>query len=95
MEERCRSAVRAKEDLLKNPKPLHKTNIDVVTEIMNYSRYGALAQFFVMDALLKLSDTVSKATPKEFGKTNALAVNPEAWIGVAKEIKEKLKKEGY
>jgi hypothetical protein len=30
-----------------------KTNMDVITEIMEYSPYGALSQMFVIDALLK------------------------------------------
>jgi hypothetical protein len=65
-----------------------KTNIEIVNDIMNFSRYGALAQVFVMDALLKMSEAVAKSTPKDYPKNNF--IHPEAWIGVAKEIKAKL-----
>lgn len=65
-----------------------KTNEQIVREIMNYSSYGALSQLFVMDALIKHADKVSAADPASIG-SNGL-ISPEAWIGVAKEIKRKL-----
>ncbi len=64
------------------------TNIEKVQHIMTYSRYGGLAQLFVMDALHKWTDIISKASPEEIGNG---FVNGEAWIGVAREIQETLK----
>lgn len=66
------------------------TNIEKVEHIMNYSSYGALAQLFVMDALHKWSELVSKASPDDVGSG---FVSGEAWIGVAKEIHGKLRSE--
>ncbi len=63
------------------------SNIEKVQHIMSYSRYGALAQLFVMDALHKWTGIITKASPAQFD--NGL-VNPEAWIGVAREIQNKL-----
>lgn len=54
-----------------------QTNMDAVIELMTYSRYGELAQAFVMDALVKFSKTVLE-TPSEI------------WKGVAAEINQKL-----
>lgn len=66
----------------------HKTNVEVVTNIMEFSRYGALAQAFVIDALVKFSDAVSKCDPKEL---DSPLLNGAAWVGVAQEISAKLK----
>jgi hypothetical protein len=63
------------------------TNIEKVHYLMTYSSYGALAQLFVMDALHKWADIISKASPEQVG--NGL-VNGEAWIGVAREIRNAL-----
>ena len=64
------------------------TNIERVQHIMTYSRYGALAQLFVMDALHKWTDIISKASPQQVDNG---FVDPEAWIGVAAEIQNALK----
>lgn len=66
------------------------TNIEKVRHIMTYSSYGGLAQLFVMDALHKWSGIVSKASPDEVGNG---FVSGEAWIAVAREIRDKLKSE--
>ncbi|PLC40009.1 hypothetical protein C0Q88_25275 [Ralstonia pickettii] len=72
------------------PKP--KTNIEFVCELMDFSRFGPLAQMFVIDALSKWSEKIAR-TPIEELRT-AFDGNPligaEAWRGVAREIKEKL-----
>lgn len=68
-----------------------KTNESIVRDIMRNSRFGALSQVFVMDALQKLADAVAASKPKDYPKNSF--VHPEAWIGVAKEIQEKLKGE--
>jgi hypothetical protein len=67
----------------------HLTNIEFVTEIMDFSRYGGIAQMFVIDALLKQSESVAKSKPEDYPKN--MIVHPESWIGVAKEISQKLK----
>ena len=66
------------------------TNIEKVTHIMSYSNYGALAQLFVMEALLRWSDIVSKA---DANKVDNGLISGEAWIGVAKEIQNALRTE--
>ena len=66
------------------------TNIEKVTHIMTFSKYGGLAQLFVMDALHKGTDIVSKASPEQVGNG---FIDGDAWIGVAREIQETLKSE--
>lgn len=72
------------------PKP--KTNIEFVRELMDFSRFGPLAQMFVIDALSKWSDKIANTPIEEL--RSAFEGNPlidaEAWHGVAREIKEKL-----
>ena len=66
------------------------TNVEKVTHIMSYSKYGALAQLFVMDALHKWTDIISKASPEQI--SNGF-IDGEAWIGVAREIQATLQTE--
>jgi hypothetical protein len=70
----------------------HPTNVEVITEIMEFSRYGALAQMFVMDALSKQARAVADAPPEAFEGDGWKLVNPQAWRGVAREIAGKLDK---
>lgn len=65
-----------------------KTNVETVKNLMEFSKYGPLAQLFVMDALVKQAERVAESTPEDYPENSM--VNPEAWIGVAKEILEKL-----
>lgn len=65
-----------------------KTNEELVVDIMTFSRRGALSSMFVMDALLRHAEVVSKSTPADYPANHV--VNPAAWIDVAKEIKAKL-----
>ena len=64
------------------------TNIEKVHHLMTYSSYGGLSQLFVMDALHRWTDIISKASPQQLDNG---FVDPEAWIGVAREIQHALK----
>ena len=71
---------------MKRPKTM--TNTAFLQSLMNHSKYGALAQLFVMDALDKWSELVAKGDP---AKIDTPLINGHAWVGVAKEIQEKMK----
>jgi hypothetical protein len=68
------------------------TNLECHTQIMTFSRYGALAQAFVMDALSKHAEHIPQMPLDEleerFGDHPMIGAN--AWQLVAKEIHEKL-----
>lgn len=68
------------------------TNVEAVTEVMEFSRYGTLAQAFVMDALAKHSRAVADADPAALASMEGGLVSPAAWQGVAREIAEKLER---
>lgn len=72
--------------------PKATTNLECITEIMTFSRYGALAQAFVMAALSKYAAHVA-AMPfdvlqQKLGDHPMLSAC--AWHGVAQEIHGKL-----
>jgi hypothetical protein len=69
-------------------KPL--TNVQKLREIMEFSNYGALAQMFIIDAIYKVADTVSKTDPNNYDREKWCFISPEDWVGVANEIKQKL-----
>lgn len=64
-----------------------KTNVQFVSDMMEFSRYGALAQIFVIDALDKWSKKISECDPAQ---VDSAMINGEAWVGVAKEIQQKI-----
>jgi hypothetical protein len=70
------------------PRHIQKTNQQFLKETMSFSRHGALAEMFVMDAVGKLADAVASSTLADYPDNNL--VHPASWIGVAKEIKQKL-----
>ncbi len=68
------------------------TNLECLTDIMEFSRYGALAQAFVMDALSKHAEHIAKLPLDELQKQlgNHPLVSACAWHGIAQEIHTKL-----
>lgn len=69
-----------------------ENNVELVTEMMEFSNSGALAQMFIIDAIQKLSRAVA-TTPiedlrKQFGENPF--VSADAWQRVAREIDQKM-----
>lgn len=77
------------DDTTDRDQPTRKTNVEAITELMEFSKYGALAQMFVIDALTRHAEAVMEAPDSAF-ESMAGFIAPQAWRGVAKEIKEKL-----
>lgn len=69
-----------------------KTNMDIVSDLMTFSRNGGLMQLFVIDALGKWADIIANKSDEElteaFGKNSF--INPIAWKRCAIECKERL-----
>ena len=63
------------------------TNLELVTEIMEFSRSGALAQVFVIDAIYKHATAVAKA---EAAEVDHALISDHAWIQCAREIKARM-----
>ena len=73
------------------------TNEKLVLDIMNFSKYGALSQAMVMQALHHFTDLVIQQEEQLMAEHNQNIANKKisfvhtpSWIGVAKEIKQKL-----
>ena len=73
------------------------TNEEKVIKIMTYSKYGALSQIFVMQALEHFCNLVIeeeteliKEQEKNEKDNKISMINLKSWVGVAKEIKEKI-----
>lgn len=65
-----------------------RTNEDLVSDLMRFSRFGLMSQLFIMDAIGKMAKTVAE-TPiekvrRQFGEGSM--IHPDAWHGVATEI---------
>jgi hypothetical protein len=69
-----------------------KTNLGVVTDIMDFSRFGALSQVFVMEALASYAQSVNQTPAADL---EGGAVPGAVWKGVAEEVLGKLAKAGY
>jgi len=68
---------------------VRKTNVQVVNGIMNYSQYGAMSQAFVMNALLTSAEAVIAAGAEAIPQGGF--ISPEVWVGVATEVRDKIK----
>ncbi len=64
-----------------------QTNVEFVTDLMEFSAHGALIQAFVMQALDQYSKRVAAATPEEL---DTGLVSGHAWHGCAIEVQERL-----
>jgi hypothetical protein len=63
--------------------PKHKTNVEQVEHLMNFSNFGALKQAFVMQALK--SYATDMIAPDMAWPENAI-VSKDTWVGIAKEL---------
>lgn len=68
------------------------TNLECLKAIMNFSRHGALAQAFVMDALSKHAAHIAAMPLEELTEKSGVhpMIGAAVWQAVAKEIHEKL-----
>lgn len=68
------------------------SNAELVADLMNYSRHGALMQLFIIDALTKQAAQIAAMTPADvraaFGSESVL--HPEAWHATAVELRDRL-----
>jgi hypothetical protein len=67
-----------------------KTNVQCVTEIMKFSKHGALAEVMVMHAIDTFTRNVINSTPHQLAKQTDSLASPSAWVAVAEEIINKL-----
>jgi hypothetical protein len=67
-----------------------QTNTEFITELMEYSKYGGLAQVFIIEAIRYYSEQVAKSNPTSV-EDNQL-ISPKLWRAVATEVHEKLQK---
>ena len=63
----------------------HQTNVEFVTDLMQFSRRGALIQVFVITALQRYAEAVQREPIPETG-----GLSSEAWSDCANEVLEKL-----
>ena len=64
-----------------------QTNVEFVTDLMEFSKHGPLAQLFVLDALDKWSKLIASKSAAEL---DTPMINGAAWVSVAKEIQTKI-----
>ena len=72
------------------------SNIDLVVDLMTHSKFGALSQVFVMEAILRYAEEVADRKPEDMKPSDipapddtgsiSLGFPTQAWIGVAKDI---------
>lgn len=63
------------------------TNVEFVTELMEFSAHGALIQVFVMQALEQFAMRVAAMDPEAL---DTPMVSGRAWHGCAVEVRDKL-----
>lgn len=75
------------------------TNEDLILKAMNHSKYGALSQAFVMqaleaqcDAVIEQKEELIKEQEENIKNGKIPFINIHSWIGIAEETKELFKK---
>ncbi len=63
------------------------TNEEFVSDLMNYSSFGALCQVFVIEAIRRYADQVAAADP---AAVDTPFMRGDVWVGLAKEIQAKV-----
>jgi len=66
------------------------TNEEKLTHMMRFSNYSALKQCFIMEAVRKWAEVISRAAPEQV--ENGF-ISGTAWIGVAKETLKEMSAE--
>lgn len=65
-----------------------KTNKQIVKAIMEGGSYGHLREVFIVEAIRHYAERVVKAGVAGMDPNGF--VNPEAWVGVAEEVKKEM-----
>lgn len=66
---------------------MHSTNVEFVTDLMEFSAHGGLIQVFVMQALEQYAMRVAAMDPEAL---DTPMVSGRAWHGCAVEVRDKL-----
>lgn len=70
------------------PKARMRTNVEMVTEMMEFSDYGALSQVFIMSAIQSYAKTISSGErPTEAGDS---IISNQGWFDVAVDTLKRL-----
>lgn len=64
------------------------SNVEFVTELMQFSRFGALAQAFVIDAISQHANAIAATDNPEAFTTGLF--DGQVWVDCAKDIKKKM-----
>lgn len=63
----------------------HKTNTELVTDLMEFSKCGGLMQAFVIEALIKYSQLTLAAAPWDPNNVISHMLSQDAWKACAAE----------
>ena len=66
---------------------MHSSNVEFITDLMEFSAHGGLIQVFVMQALEQYAMRVAAMTPEAL---DTPIVSGHAWHGCAVEVRDKL-----
>ena len=67
------------------------TNVELVTQMLEHSHYGALAQAFIIEAIAQYAAATATLTDEQVAEMDqGSAVSIKAWRGIAREIQQQL-----
>lgn len=73
------------------------TNVEFLTDVMEFSKAGPLMQVFILDALAKWADIVAETPIEELReqfKSMPFGPSADAWQRTANELKQRLAERG-
>ena len=72
-------------------KPIRRSNVMKVRDLMEQSPYGALGQAFVIEAIRHYSEQVATSPAEQFEDNPKAFINPAVWQAIAKDVQERMK----
>ncbi|MDO0860618.1 hypothetical protein VDS34_18105 [Xanthomonas campestris pv. campestris] len=68
------------------------SNVELMTDILEFSNFGVFAQMFVLEALATYTQKVTQADPAELEGMGGGFVSATTWRAIAQEIAMKLQR---
>ena len=63
------------------------TNVEFIVDLMNFNNSGALAQVFIIDAIMKRAEAVAEVDPETIDHP---LISGHAWVRCAQEIRDRM-----
>jgi len=69
--------------------PVHRSNVEIMEQLMNYSKFGAMSQVFIMAAIQSYAGTIIEGG-RPTTEDNTAFISPMLWFDLAKDTQDRI-----